>query len=92
MESLDTSDGRWLVFSLNTNQVHILIQFGFTLLDGTSDNASSTRDIDGLVNGHKEFLVDFTNWLLECAIHGLEQIFNGFSSKLALLTIQSVQS
>lgn len=87
MESLDTRDGRWLVFSLNTNQMHILIQFGFALLDGTSDDASSTRDIDGLVNRHKEFLIDFTNWLLECAVHGLEQFLNGFGSEFAFLTI-----
>ena len=87
MESLDTRDSGWSVFSLNTNQVHILIQLSFSLLDGAGNDASSTRNVDSLVNGHEEFLIDFTNWLLESAVHGLKQLLNGLGTKLGVLAI-----
>lgn len=91
MESLNTSDSGRCVLSLDTYKVDILIDLGGSLLDCSSHNAASSGYVNGLIDGHKEFLLYLTSRNLEPFVHRFRQFLNRLSTQLSILAVQGAE-
>lgn len=91
METLDTGHRRRQVLSLDTDDVHVLIDLRRTLLDRSRHDAASSRNINGLIDRHKELFFHLTWRHLKLIVHSLNQFLNCLSAKLAVLPVQGAE-
>jgi len=89
MEGLNTGDGSGFVLSVDSNHMHILVDLQLTLLDSSSDDTTSSSDIMSRIDGHKEILSSLTDGLLDGAVHSVNELFHGESTKSALISLES---
>ena len=56
-----------------TNDLDIFSDFDFALLDGTSDNSTSSGNSESGVDGHHEFFINGSFWDGDGVVHDLQQ-------------------
>lgn len=91
VEGLNTSNSGRNMLSSNTNQMNILIQLEGTLLNSTRADGTSTGDVDRLINGHEELLVDESLRQLEGVIHRIDQILHGLLAELGVSAVEGAK-
>lgn len=69
------------MLSFDTDKMNILIDFQLALLDCSSTNGSSSRNVDGLIDRHQELLLSESLWHLESPVHSLTKLFHGLCTK-----------
>jgi len=79
VESLNTDD--WCSeFFIIPEELDLVVDVNFSLLDGTACNSSSTSDSVCTLDSHEEGFIDSSAWNLNLLVHSVKQSLDTFGS------------